>query len=159
MKKFLLFLFPVVILFLAMSNTSGQVNNDQDEVLFSYGDKNVTKSEFAYIYEKNNVGKDASYTIESLTEYLELYVNFRLKVAEAKDLGYDTIASINKELRTYRKQLARNYMMDKEIIDKLVKEVYERLKTEVNVSHIMLELSIDAKPEDTTQKSIRKCRR
>jgi peptidyl-prolyl cis-trans isomerase SurA len=107
----------------------------QDEVLFTVGDTKVNKSEFEYIYKKNNFNNKADYSRKSLEDYLNLYVNFRLKVKQALEEGLDKSERFKEELGTYEKQLLDSYV-DKDILEKLVKQEYERGKTDVNVSHI-----------------------
>ena len=118
-----------------MSNFS--ISGQDDPVLFSVADENVRVSEFRYIYEKNNA-ENADYSKESLEEYLELYKKFKLKVKRAKDLGLDTVKTLQQELAGYRKQLAKSYLKDKEIADKLVNEVAERMQSDLAVSHIFV---------------------
>ncbi len=107
----------------------------QDDVLFSVGDTKVKKSEFEYIYKKNNFSNKADYSRKSLEDYLNLYVNFRLKVKEAVKQGLDTNDRFKEELNVYEKQLLDSYV-EKDILEKLVKQEYERSKTDVNLSHI-----------------------
>lgn len=90
-----------------------------------------------HVYEKNNMLDSLIYERASIDEYLELYTNFKLKVKEAESRGYDTLPNINKELATYRKQLAKTYLTDKQITEKLMKEAYERMQSEVEVAHIL----------------------
>jgi peptidyl-prolyl cis-trans isomerase SurA len=84
-----------------------------------------------------------------LRDYLALYENFRLKVREAEAMKLDTIPSLKNELEGYRKQLAKSYLSDREITDKLILEAYERSKTEVNASHILVKCDENANPADT----------
>lgn len=108
-----------------------------DPVLFTVADDPVHVSEFKYIYEKNNAS-NADYSKASIDEYLELYKKFKLKVRRAKDLGLDTVKVLQDELAGYRKQLAKSYLKDKEISERLVLEVIERMKQDVEVSHIFI---------------------
>ncbi len=110
-----------------------------DPVLMKIGDTPVHLSEFTYIYEKNNAD-EADYSKETVEEYLNLFTNFKLKVEKAKALKMDTIQALNDELAGYRKQLARSYLMDKEFTSRLIKEMWERKKEDVNVSHILFSL-------------------
>lgn len=112
---------------------SGQKN----DVLFSVEDSPVSVSEFKYIYEKNN-RENASYTKESIEEYLELYINFKLKVQRAKELGLHNKESYKQELLGYRRQLADSYVIDREVIDQIVDDIFERKKTDVQVKHILV---------------------
>ena len=119
-----------------------------DRTLLSVADEKVSVDDFLSIYNKNReVGEELD--PKTLDEYLELFINFKLKVKEAESLGMDTVPSFLKELSGYRKQLASPYLVDNEVGDKLVKEAYERLKTEIRASHILISVSEDASPSDT----------
>jgi peptidyl-prolyl cis-trans isomerase SurA len=106
-------------------------------VLFTVGETKVKKSEFENIYKKNNFNNKADYSRKSLDDYLNLYVNFRLKVKEALSQGLDKNDRFKEELKTYETQLLDSYL-DKEIADKLIKQEYERSKIDVNLSHIYI---------------------
>lgn len=107
----------------------------KDPVLMKIGKSDVTVSEFKYIYEKNN-GANADYSRNSVMEYLDLYTKFKLKVEKARALQMDTIASLRSELEGYRKQLAGSYLIDKEVTEALLKELYGRMDYDVEFSHI-----------------------
>ena len=128
MNKFILVSF---LLFITIANSIFA----QEDVLFTIGNTKVKKSEFEYIYKKNNINNKADYSKKSLEEYLDLYVNFRLKVQESLSLGLDTLERNKEELRMYENQLLNSYV-DKDILDKLINQEYERSKSDVNISHI-----------------------
>jgi peptidyl-prolyl cis-trans isomerase SurA len=132
-----------------LSFTSFAQKADKGAVIFSVSGEPVTVGEFEYVYTKNNINNQADYSEKSLTDYLTLYENFRLKVREAEQLRLDTITSLKTELEGYRKQLAKSYLTDKEITDKLIQEAYDRSKLEVNVSHILIGCEEGANPADT----------
>lgn len=119
----------------------------KDEVLMTVNAKPVYRSEFENIYKKNN--KEASVTKQALDDYLVLFTNFKLKVTEAEELGMDTVRKFKDELDGYRKQLAKPYLVDNNLTEELVKEAYERMKTEVKASHILVKCDLDALPEDS----------
>ena len=108
-----------------------------DDVLFTVDNEPVTVGEFRYIYGKTN-GDAASYDEESVKEYLDLYERFKLKVARARTMGLDTVKALQRELEGYRRQLADNYLVDKQVTNRLVEELYERRKTDIEFSHILL---------------------
>ncbi len=139
MKKKLLL---VLGIFLALGAKA-----QQDPVLMEIDGKSVTKSEFLQIYLKNN--PDPKYDKASLDEYMELFKRFKLKVAEAEALGYDTIPKLKKELEGYRKQLALPYLVDSAKNEALVREAYDRTRNEVRASHILIRVEPNASPEDT----------
>lgn len=139
-----LFLSLIAVLFL----TPVQSQN-AEKTLMTVGDETITVDEFWNIYQKNNT--DKSIDKKSVDEYLDLYINFRLKVNEAKSLQKDTAPSFIKELDGYRDQLAKPYLVDEDINEKLMIEAYERMQKDVRVSHILLFLDEDALPEDTAK--------
>lgn len=120
----------------------------QDPILLDVDGEKVALSEFLRIYNKNNI-KDEPVDRKALEEYLELYINFKLKVREAMDLKMDTVAAFRNELSGYRDQLAEPYLTDKEVDERLVEEAWERLQYDIRASHILIKLSPDARPDDT----------
>ncbi len=136
------------MLSVALTGMVFSVMAQNSEVLMTIGKENVTKKEFEYVFKKNN--KNAQNPDEkSLREYLDLYINFKLKVIEAKSLGMDTVGSFIKELAGYRKQLAAPYLTDKEVNEKLINEAWERSQKEIRASHILINCAEDASPKDT----------
>ncbi len=125
--------------------TKAQLN---EPILLSVDGKGVTLSEFEAIFNKNNT-KDTKVTPESVNEYLDLYIKFKLKVREAESLGFDTSAVFKNELEGYRKQLIQPYLTDREVSESLIKEAYERMKTDVNASHILVKCDENDLPKDT----------
>ncbi len=119
-----------------------------DPVLLTIGGKSITKSEFVSIYKKNS-GRDKDKEKLSLQDYLQLFVNFKLQVRDAEAMGLDTTPAFKNELEGYRKQLAQPYLVDNEVNEQLLKEAYERMKTEIHVAHILVKTSDDALPKDT----------
>ena len=109
----------------------------------------VPANEFAYVYRKNNSTAADYGTRPSVTEYLDLYTNFRLKVLEAEQRGLDTTQAFKRELDGYRQQLSQPYLTEKSVTDLLVREAYERMSQEVNASHILIRVAPDATPQDT----------
>jgi peptidyl-prolyl cis-trans isomerase SurA len=143
-KKFYFF---VVILLIAGLTIQAQ-ENSQGEILMTIDNYEITKAEFERIYNKNNTPEEAS-DPKSIEEYLELFINFKLKVIEAETLGLDTIQSFIDELEGYRKQLAKPYLVDQKVVDALLSEAYERYKQEVNAGHILIKIDKNAPDKDT----------
>ncbi|TLX75251.1 hypothetical protein E9993_10145 [Labilibacter sediminis] len=114
--------------------------------LVSIGDESYSVEEFDFIYNKNN---NFSEEPKSKKEYIDLFVNYKLKVTEAKALGLDTIPSFIKEYNYYKNELAKPYLSDKSVTDKLIKEAYNRITHEVEASHILIRLNPSPTPEDT----------
>ena len=102
-------------------------------MLFSYGDNKVDLDEFKRVYEKSN--KEGDFTEESIREYLDLYVKFKLKVKDAEDDGLDTLIQVRRELAKYQNQLMESYL-DKAVTESMVKETYDKMKEVVKVRHM-----------------------
>lgn len=126
------------------------VGNLKGQTLFNYGKNAVSKDEFLKVYQKNTINGKPDMSEKALREYLDLYSLFKMKVSEAKLQRVDTMASINYELTNYRKQLAKNYLTDEQMTEKLMKEVYDRMKEDVRVAHILIYSSQFTPSKDTT---------
>ncbi len=146
MNRSMILAFAIAVLMSQSLFSQSAANNP---ILFTFGDNAVALSEFDYVYKKNNINDENAYSKESLDEYLQLYINFRLKVKEAEALGMDTVKSIKDELAGYRDQLAKSYMQDREVSDHLLQEAYERMKVEVRASHILFRVEGEGLPADT----------
>lgn len=120
-----------------------------DVVVMTIGGKPVYKSEFESVYRKNNT-KPVNDS-KSVREYSDLFSLFKMKVFEAESMGLDTAASFKTELAGYRRQLSTPYLTDKSTNDNLITEAYERMKTEVKASHILIRCADNEFPRDTIE--------
>ncbi len=145
----------VSLALIATTILSASAKND-DPVLMTVNGKDVKLSEFEYLYNKNNSQQVEKQTIN---EYVDMFVTYKLKVADAEAAGIDTTASFRNELNGHRNELAQPYLTDDSTLDRLVGEAYNRMQEEVNVSHIMIHISEDPlknKASKTRLDSIRK---
>jgi len=135
-----------IIVFLVISNFI--VAQQRKDVLFTVVDEPVYTDEFNKVFNKNRdiVSDENKKTVE---EYLELYINYKLKLRQAYDLKYDTVRKYKEELAKYREQLIEPYLKDNKTTRALVKQAYDRTKTEVNASHILVRLNPKATSADT----------
>ncbi|WMN05935.1 peptidylprolyl isomerase [Marivirga arenosa] len=144
-KKSLLLLVALILLN-ACKNTQTQKANTSSDVLFTVDGENVYPDEFIYAFEKSKRNKADN---ESEEEYLDLYINFKLKVKEAKAKGLDTTQAYQTELNGYLEEIKKPYLTAEKVNEKLIKEAYERLQQEINASHILIMVDENASPEDT----------
>jgi len=105
------------------------------DVLLTIDNTPVYADQFVYQYLKNNTGVKDSLSVD---EYLDLFINFKLKVKQAEDLGYDTSASFHKEYYDYLLQVAEPYFKSQKIRDSLVKVYYDKLQKQVRFSYIVI---------------------
>jgi len=143
MKRQLLLVLGVVLASWAYAQTKPQV-------LFTVNKDPISTNEFIYLFKKNHPNGQ-EFTEAKIDEYLTLFVNFKLKVREAHERGYDTTAKFAKELKTYGDELKKPYRAEKDLLDKLTKEAYQHLTQEVKASHILVELKANATPDDTVK--------
>ncbi|MBP6334997.1 MAG: peptidylprolyl isomerase, partial [Bacteroidia bacterium] len=122
----------------------------KDPIILNIAGEDIPKSEFERVFKKNN-NKDTNYDHKAVVEYLQLYINYKLKVREALESGMDTVQTFVDELAGYRKQLAQPYLVDKDVTDNLLKEAYTRMKTDIRASHILIKCDQNALPKDTLE--------
>ena len=132
-----------IILFLISNFSFAQLENN---ILFKVNDSLVYVDEFNRVYNKNIDLIDEN-NQKDFESYLELFINYKLKLAEAYDLGLQNDPKYKSELNKYVKQLQNTYLTDRETEDKFLREAYERTKHEVNVSHVLIR--IDENDNDT----------
>lgn len=120
----------------------------KDPVIMTVNGVDVPKSEFEYLYNKNS---QQQINPQSLDEYVEMFKLYKMKVADARAEGLDTMASFLREAEQYRHDLAAPYLADSLYINTLVQEAYDRSKEEVEAYHIMLFKPRDPSKMDETR--------
>lgn len=137
MKKFVLFVSALIVLGMQA------VAQGVDPVIMKIAGKDITRSEFEYSLNKN-VESPKQLTDKDIRDYVDLFVNYRLKVQAALDARLDTLSSFKKEFETYRDMQLRTYLYDSVYADSVARVVYETMKESVgdsdivHVSHILL---------------------
>ncbi|MEC7646641.1 MAG: peptidylprolyl isomerase, partial [Bacteroidota bacterium] len=120
--------------------------NSSAQTVLTVSDKEISLEEFKSVFYKNN--HDTEITAEYLDEYMNLFVNFKLKVREAEELGLDTNTSFISELEGYRKQLAKPYLKNNDFDSQMLIESYNRMQQDVKASHILISLDEQATSKD-----------
>jgi len=141
------YFYNIILLIFSMLCISGYSQKKRD-ILFKINGKPQLVSDFLKNYNKN-IDIVADKNQKDINNYLNLYIDYKLKILEAKKLKLDTIKAFKVELQRYKKQLMMPYLKDTATINKLAKQAYYRTKYEVNVSHILIRLNQNAKPKDT----------
>jgi peptidyl-prolyl cis-trans isomerase SurA len=132
-------------------HTSTVVNPEaDDQVVASLAGESITLDTFRSNFERNGrVSAEERPSLADYQDFLERFVDFRLKVIEARRLGLDQDADLQEEIQQYRMQLARPYLFERNIYEPLVREMYERRKEAVEAAHILIRVDATASPEDT----------
>ncbi|MDX1420007.1 MAG: peptidylprolyl isomerase [Rubricoccaceae bacterium] len=113
--------------------------------------EDLTLDEYEAAY-ANSVGGAENAADDSLAAYedfLQRYVNFRLKVRQARDLGLMEDSTLQAEMADYRDQLARPYFTDQAVLEDIVRDLYAKQQEEINASHLLIRVEPTASPADT----------
>jgi peptidyl-prolyl cis-trans isomerase SurA len=139
-----------IVLFLIAATVSASFNaQTKDPVLMKINNRPVTKSEFEYLYNKNNTSPQQ----QSLEEYLKLFIDYKLKVEEARSQGLDTLKTFTTEYNSLKNQLTQPYLADTASEQAAAKKIYARMGENIEVSHILVRLPNDKRllPKDTAE--------
>ncbi len=142
-----------LIVFLLVTQLGFAQSYQADDVLFTIEDKAFTAADFVENYKKNlDIVVDEGQ--RGVDHYLDLYIDYQLKLSAAEDLGIDTSQSFLKEYKRYYKQLADNYIANGDVTEAMLKETFNRIKTEVRARHILIK--IEGKQAKDTLKAYNK---
>lgn len=131
--------------------SSAEANPESDDQVVAWlAGEAITLEAFQSNFDRNGrVSADEQPTLADYEDFLDRFVDFRLKVMEARRLGMDRDAALQEEIQQYRMQLARPYLFERKIYEPLVREMYYRRKEAVEAAHILIRIEASASPEDT----------
>jgi peptidyl-prolyl cis-trans isomerase SurA len=111
----------------------------------------ISLTEFEQRYTENNrtIESAKQDSFPQYKEFLERYIDFRLKVKDARDLGLDKSPEVQNELEQYRLSMAPAYLTEKSVMEEAVRALYARRQEEINASHLLIRAAFNGKPEDT----------
>jgi len=146
MRKSFLFLAAAAMSLAAVAQTGLEPEQaSHADVLMTINGKPVSAEEFLYIYEKNN--QAGAMDPKSMDEYLDMFINFKLKVAEAEAQGIDTTEAFKKELKGYRAQATPKYLQDESAMDSLIEMSWRHMAKDRRAAHIAIQCPASATPE------------
>ena len=124
---------------------------DKDIILANIDGEPLTLEEFEQEYSKamGSLSEAADDSLAEYADYLERYVNFKIKLMEAREAGYYEDDDLQSEINSYRTSFAQPYLMDNAVINPMVEDLYQRRQEFIHASHLMVTLSSDASPGDT----------
>lgn len=139
----------LLVLWVAVLSFSLPAQPQSTDILLRINGNPVTIEEFNSLYLKNSTAAGTTISKSTLDEYLNLFINFKLKVQAARDAGIDTLKSFQNEYQGYIDQLAQSYLIDQESMNKLISEAYQRMTMEISASHILISTPESILPADT----------
>ena len=127
----------LVVLFSFLLSSCSSLNN---QVVAKYGDYEVSKDEFRDAYAKSVGGPEIASkdSLAQIKDYLDLYVNYKMKLRDATVRGYDKDEAVIQELEDYKKQIAQTYLEDRFVIKPGLQDLYEKDKYEYKFAHILI---------------------
>ena len=137
----------LLVLSLVFACMTGNAQVSADLVVMTVAGKQIPLDEFIFIAQKNSEVNLSDR--KSVNAYVELFKNFKLKVAEAEDLGLDKTKAFKDELDSYRAQLTSSYLSDKDGEEAAVRAVYDRYGEVLELSHILFRLPQRTLSKDT----------
>jgi len=144
--------------FLLVSLSLGLAINAQeasDPVIFEINGKKIFKSEFVKEFMRSSTLGESTKNVaeadkrKALNEYVDLFVNYRVKLEDAYAQEYDKDRELRRELRGYRAELAAPYLIDSNTLNEILAEAYERNHYILRAAHILVRVSDVASPDDT----------
>lgn len=139
-----IFILSFALFFAAISMTAQNKKN----VLLTIDENVILTSEFKRVYKKNlDLVQEESQ--KSVDGYLQLFIDYKLKVAEAYNQGFHESQSYRDDFAKYEEQLSRNYIFEDKVTSELAREAYDRSLEEIDASHILVMVTYDAVPQDT----------
>lgn len=111
----------------------------------------ISLSEFEKRYTENNRSIESAKrdSLPQYREFLERYIDFRLKVKDARDMGLDKSSDVQSELEQYRQTMAPAYLTEKEVMEEAIRTLYKRRQEEINASHLLIRVGFNSPPSDT----------
>lgn len=111
----------------------------EDIIVAKFKNHNISLKEFEKAYAKNvdGIKKTKKDSLNNYKKFLDLYVKYKMKLADAKDRGLDKDPSLLKELNDYKKSIASTFLIEKRLIEPATRKLYAKRIWEYRVSHIM----------------------
>lgn len=137
----------LLLLFLFIGYFNGNAQNKKN-VLLTINSNPVYSSDFTKVFNKN-LDLVVEESQKNVTGYLDLFIDYKLKITEAYAQELDKNQQYIKEFKKYEDQLAKKYIYDKRVVSKLVEEAYDRSLEEINAEHILVLSNLNDSPNDT----------
>ncbi|MBK7980070.1 MAG: peptidylprolyl isomerase [Ignavibacteriae bacterium] len=134
-NKMRLLIFGLILIFVASCSPK-----HSEIIVAEYGDYKIKMDEFEKAYAKNVGGIELAKkdSIANYNKFLDLFVNFNMKLRDAKVRGLQNDPKILEELETYKNNIGVSYYLEKELVEKGIKDLYDKRKYELRVSHLLV---------------------
>lgn len=127
---------------------------NSEMIVANFDNQSITLDELKNAFQTNAIGTNNSGegSFEEYKDFTDLYLNYKMKLAEAEERGYKNDPEVKSELLEYRKTVGVPYYIERHLIEPALKEMYENRKEEIRVSHILIRTD-NLTPEEAKQKA------
>lgn len=143
-----------------LASASVSFAQSTDPVVMTINGKPVPRSEFEYSYNKNNA--EGVIDKKSVEEYVDLFVNYKLKVEAAREARLDTMLSFQNEFAGYRDQQIRPAMIDEADVEAEARRIYTQTQQQIDgnggmvkVAHILIMMKQQGSAEEERLAKVR----
>lgn len=119
------------------------------DYLIKIADAPSAKEEFVYILNKNRQNQKGTLSREEFEENFNLFIDYKLKVKHALNLGLDKSDEFRTEFESFQKQLIQPFLLKNDLQEGELRRVYHRMQEMVSASHILLQFPPNASSEDS----------
>lgn len=132
--KFSLIIITYALLFISCSTEHSNI------LIGKFSDTEITMSEFEKAYTKNVGSKEKAVTdgYDDYKNFADLYINFKMKLRDAQVRGYHNDESLKEELNEYKRKVGASYILEKNLVEPALKNLFELRKEEIRASHLMI---------------------
>lgn len=134
---------------LGACQTLAPAPSSTDRPVATYDEGTITYEALHAAWNRQHTGTAVADTTQELLTFLDQYLNYRLKVHEARQVGYDTQPAVQQEIRNYVQERARPAFLETHVTAPLLDTLYQRQQQEVRTRHILVRVDENAPPEDT----------
>jgi peptidyl-prolyl cis-trans isomerase SurA len=149
----------LIVASMLLTAAVANAQNNDDPTIMTVNGQSVPRSEFEYSYNKNN--SEGVIDKKSVDEYVDLFVNYKLKVQAAKDARLDTLTSFKDEFAMYRDQQIKPSFVTDEGMLREAQKVYNDTKESIGPrglimpAHILMHVEQQAPAEEMQKAKVR----
>jgi len=149
MKKHFVYFLPLFLVIIL----TGCTRHHTETLVATIGDQSLSLQEYENTFVRLNGGRERGEqaSLDEREEFLDLLVKFKLKIQDAYDSGLHKEPEIQAELEEYRKSLGAAFLIERELVEPALREMYKRRSQELRASHILIRMPSNPSPEDTLQ--------
>lgn len=136
----------------AQKNKQAKSKDPRNITIATVGTEKITFADLEHAYSKNLSKKNTPlYNLpkDSILDFLNLYLKYRLKVNDAIQRGLDKDSTVQQEIKQNRRLLAETFFFERKLVEPNIEKMLKYRQYEAQVSYIFVQFP--ANPIDTLQ--------